>query len=171
MKRTFTVKPKQAIKADTETPRQRISRIEDAIAHIKWRLQTDYLTDDERSDLQMDLAELEEQLNFAWQDDEADYNYALERQEFNPDGSLKYYDVPSDYEDEDAYTYTVRIWHEVDPGSDAVGPVALDEIFDFVADSPQHAVDYAKKAWDGPIDRIEVIAIDDYPLDKPIKFI
>ena len=164
MKRTFTVKPKQAIKADTETSRQRISRLEDAIASIKWRLQTDYLTDDERTDLQMDLAELEEQLNFAWQDDEADYNYALERQEFNPDGSLKYYDEPSDYEDEDAYTYTVRIWSEVDPGGDTVGPVANEIIDDFVAASPKDAIEYARKAYaDYRIDKIEVISVDSYP--------
>lgn len=40
--------------------------------------------------LSLDIHELEEQINFAWQDDEAEYNYALDRQEFNLDGSLIY---------------------------------------------------------------------------------
>lgn len=41
-------------------------------------------------DEQVELAELRDKLNFAWQDDEAEYLYAVERQEFNPDGSLVY---------------------------------------------------------------------------------
>lgn len=43
-------------------------------------------------DEQLELQELEDELRFAWADDEAEYNYALEQQEFNPDGSLRGYD-------------------------------------------------------------------------------
>ncbi len=42
-------------------------------------------------DEQIELAELRDELNFAWQDDEAEYLYAVDRQEFNPDGSLVLY--------------------------------------------------------------------------------
>ena len=47
---------------------------------------------DELIDYELELNELRDELNFAWQYDEAEYNYALEQQEFNPDGSLKGYD-------------------------------------------------------------------------------
>lgn len=47
--------------------------------------------EDRIMDRQQDLAEVEEQLNFAWQDDEAEWDYAREQQEFNPDGSLALY--------------------------------------------------------------------------------
>lgn len=39
-------------------------------------------------DLSIDRHEVVEQINFAWQDDEQAYYDALERQEFEPDGSL-----------------------------------------------------------------------------------
>ena len=42
-------------------------------------------------DEQIELAKLKDELNFAWQDDEAEYLYAVEQQEFNPDGSLALY--------------------------------------------------------------------------------
>lgn len=76
------------------TTRERISDLEEKIKklqqeynHIK-KTCTDFRV---YVDYELKLSELKEQLNFAWQDDEAEYNYALEQQEFNPDGSLKGY--------------------------------------------------------------------------------
>ncbi len=163
MRRTFTVKPK-SISAASDT-RSRISNIEQRIAQIQNRLQDEDLDDFDRVSLNESLMELQEELNFAWQDDEQEYNYALEQQKFNPDGSLKGYGDPN-YDDAYAPTYTVCIWHEVDPGRDTLGPVAAQEFFDFVADSPQQALDYARNAWQGPIDRIEVVAIDGEPVEN-----
>lgn len=71
--------------------RNKIASIEDRIALLEDRLSDDDLDEDERIDLQLELNELQDELNFAWQDDEAEYNYARETQEFNPDGSLKWY--------------------------------------------------------------------------------
>lgn len=73
---------------------QKISQLEDRIAEIKDNIQTaqiDGLDEDYIVDLYQELNELEDELNFAWQDDEAEWNYAREQQEFNPDGSLKLY--------------------------------------------------------------------------------
>ena len=179
--RKFTVKPKQNVTA--ASTRSRISALESRIADIKNKLAMMDLYDDRRIDLQMDLAELEESLNFAWQDDEQEYYYALERQEFNPDGSLKGYD---DYDDieassfketsytpyqeddfDDADLYTVKIWHEVEPSGDTTsGPVADEEIFQMWATSPDEAMEYAKSAWSGPIDRIEVVGINESGSDE-----
>lgn len=72
--------------------RERISGLEKKIDELRDRLADPDLDEDERIDLGLELAEAEEQLNFAWQDDEAEYDYALRQQEFNPDGSLKGYD-------------------------------------------------------------------------------
>ena len=71
--------------------RSRISGLEKKIESIRDRLADPDLDEDERIDLGIELAEAEEQLNFAWQDDEAEWNYARDQQEFNPDGSLKWY--------------------------------------------------------------------------------
>lgn len=73
--------------------RDRIASLEEKIANIEERLHNNrYRDPEDRIDDHIELEELKEQLNFAWQDDEAEYNYALEQQEFNPDGSLKGYD-------------------------------------------------------------------------------
>lgn len=69
----------------------RISYLEQQISNVRDRLSDFDLSDDEREDLGMELASLEDELNFAWQDDEAEYNYALQQQEFYPDGRLKGY--------------------------------------------------------------------------------
>lgn len=79
--------------AETST-RDRISDLEERIRQLKVRIDRLHeigADDDEIIDYQLELQELEDDLNFAWQDDEAEYNYAVEQQEFNPDGSLKYY--------------------------------------------------------------------------------
>lgn len=81
------------IEASTDT-RERISNLEARIDRL-----TQYIDEckaegcdlDEFVDEMAELEELKDQLNFAWQDDEAEYNYAVEQQEFNPDGSLKFY--------------------------------------------------------------------------------
>ena len=87
-----SVKPtKEAVEASREV-RDRIDYLENRIADVKTRLNDPDLSEDEREDLGMELHELEDELNFAWQDDEAEYDYAVRQQEFNPDGSLKYYD-------------------------------------------------------------------------------
>lgn len=160
MKRTFTVKPK-SISASSDT-RSRISNIEQRIAQIQNRLQDEDLDEFDRVSLNESLMELQQELNFAWQDDEQEYNEAFENQEFNSDGSLKGY---GELDDDYAPTFTVCIWYEIDPGRDAIGPVAAQEFFDFVADSPQQALNYARNAWQGPIDRIEVVAIDGEPVE------
>lgn len=69
----------------------RITELEDKIFYIQEELRNPDLPDDERVDLQLHLEELEDELNFAWQDDEAEWDYARQAQEFNPDGSLKLY--------------------------------------------------------------------------------
>lgn len=76
------------------TTRERISDLEEKIK----KLQQEYnhikktCTDFEvYIDYELKLSELKEQLNFAWQDDEKEWLYAVEQQEFNPDGSLKGY--------------------------------------------------------------------------------
>lgn len=71
----------------------KISYLQERIDVLEEKLRGDnYIDPEERIDDQIELEELKEQLNFAWQDDEAEYNYALQQQEFNPDGSLKGYD-------------------------------------------------------------------------------
>ena len=75
--------------------RERISNLEQQIADLENRIakmKAAEADEDQIIDYQLYLDELKDELNFAWQDDEAEYNYALEQQEFNPDGSLKYYD-------------------------------------------------------------------------------
>lgn len=87
MKRHFVKKP---VLASTST-RDRISDLEERIDELEGLIE-DCHDENLLVDLYLELAELKDQLNFAWQDDEAEYNYAVEQQEFNPDGSLKYYD-------------------------------------------------------------------------------
>lgn len=43
-------------------------------------------------DYYQSIEELKDELRFAWAEDEQEYIDALQAQEFNPDGSLKYYD-------------------------------------------------------------------------------
>ena len=156
MKRSFTVKPKTNVTAASHA-RDKIGGLENRIADLRARLAEPDLAEDERIDLGQELAELEEQLNFAWQDDEAEYDYAIQQQEFNPDGSLKGYD---DYEAPDNDLYEVTIWYEVDPGHDAMGPQAATEVLEYYADSPDEAIEFAKRDWDGPIDRLEITAVN-----------
>lgn len=76
------------------TTRERISDLEDQIKKLQQEYNQIKKTCKDFEvyiDYELKLSELKEQLNFAWQDDEAEYNYALEQQEFNPDGSLKGY--------------------------------------------------------------------------------
>lgn len=89
---------------------ERIDSLENRIASLKemlrdsslprWNDESDDSIRDRIADYQQEIEELSEQLNFAWQDDEAEYNYAVEQQEFNPDGSLKLYgcdDITASY--------------------------------------------------------------------------
>lgn len=76
------------------TSQNKILQLADRIAEIKDNIQTaqiEGLDEDYIADLYQELNELEDELNFAWQDDESEWNYAREQQEFNPDGSLKLY--------------------------------------------------------------------------------
>ena len=99
MKITHT---KKSVTASTST-RDRISYLEEQIAVLEDKIKNgDYVDPEEMIDDKLALDELRDELNFAWQDDEAEYNYALQQQEFNPDGSLKGYD---DYYD-DTYSST-----------------------------------------------------------------
>ena len=56
-------------------------------------------------------------------------------------------------------TYVIKIWYEVDPGHDTVGPVADEEILIIDAGSEEEAIAKAEKKWDGPIDRIDVVDV------------
>lgn len=87
---------KKVIKASyTETTtRDKISYLENRIEDIKDKIadcEDNGCDPDLIADYQMELADLKEQLNFAWQDDEAEWDYARNSQEFNPDGSLALY--------------------------------------------------------------------------------
>ena len=76
----------------SSSTQERISYLEDKIAILEDFIDNGkYGDEEELIDAQMQLNEQKEQLNFAYQDDEAEWNYAREQQEFNPDGSLKYY--------------------------------------------------------------------------------
>lgn len=65
-----------------------IARIENEINMLEARIIDAKNSGEDTTDLEIDLWAEKEQLNFAWQDNEDEYNYAPERQEFNPDGSL-----------------------------------------------------------------------------------
>jgi hypothetical protein len=71
--------------------RNRISSIEDRISKIEDALADPYIDDDLRWSLNEDLAILQQDLREAWADDEQEWRYAVDQQEFNPDGSLKGY--------------------------------------------------------------------------------
>lgn len=74
-----------------------------------------------------------------------------------------YVDVDGYYDDEprpEPDLYVIKIWYETDPGHDTSGPVAAEEIITTYANSPQAALDDAKRQWSGPIDRIEIIDIN-----------
>lgn len=70
---------------------ERIADLQSRLNYINAKIEACECGDPEHIDLCIERSALEEQLNFAWQDDEAEYNYALECQEFNPDGSLALY--------------------------------------------------------------------------------
>ena len=107
MKRWIHAATQKPIRSSSNT-RDRISYLQEKIEILKEYLaRNEYEDPEERIDDQIELAELEEQLNFAWQDDEAEYNYALQQQEFNPDGSLKGYDDIYDCTDVTAATTTI----------------------------------------------------------------
>ena len=87
-----SISKKKVVKAST---RGRIGMLEERIADLENYIEDAKAAGTDIEDLvdeYQELEELKEQLNFAWQDDEAEYNYALQQQEFNPDGSLKGYD-------------------------------------------------------------------------------
>lgn len=71
-----------------------------------------------------------------------------------------YEEIQSSEYYEDADTYVIKIWYEVDPGRDAMGPQAAEEIFTTVAGSPSEAMEQVKREWSGPIDRIEIVDIN-----------
>lgn len=71
---------------------------------------------------------------------------------------------------EDADTYVVKIWHEIDPGHDVVAPEAAEEIFTIVAGSPSEAKERAAQMWDGPIDRIDIVDINPEYEDELLPF-
>lgn len=69
--------------------------------------------------------------------------------------------IHASYDPSDADLYVVKIWYEIEPEYDAPnGPQAAEEIIEVVATSPQEAIEYAKRAWSGPIDRIEIVDIN-----------
>lgn len=81
---------KITVRCSSDT-RQRIRMLEKELQDIEYRMDTDMLSPDERVDLDIRRQELEDEINFAWQDDEAEWDYARRAQKFNSDGSLKYY--------------------------------------------------------------------------------
>lgn len=172
-----SVKP-QAQKIEASSTRSKITALEDRIASIREALDNPEIDEDESIELQQELSELEDQLNFAWQDDEAEWDYARQQQEFNPDGSLKGYgdEVYSSEnaewkDDPNADLYVVKIWHEVEANAeDAYGPEAAEEIIDVVANSPDQAIERAKMQWSGPIDRIEIVDINPEDSGAEVSF-
>lgn len=68
--------------------------------------------------------------------------------------------IRNSYDPTEADLYVIKIWYEIDPGHDAVAPEAAEEIISVVATSPDEALEYAKKAWKGPIDSIEIVDIN-----------
>lgn len=71
--------------------RSYIDELETKIEIIKQRLADPDEPDDERIDDYEELQYLEDELRNAWAEDEAEWDYARQSQEFNPDGSLKLY--------------------------------------------------------------------------------
>ena len=70
--------PNNEYNVSLQNPRDRIAYLEEKIEILEEELYRNrYLDPEERIDDQLELEELKEQLNFAWQDDEAEYNYAL----------------------------------------------------------------------------------------------
>ena len=166
-----SVKPQKATSIEAST-RDRIRDLEARIDEIDAQLNEPYIDPDLFESLALERAELEDELNFAWQDDEAEWDYARQRQEFNPDGSLKGYGdevYSSEYADGND-VYVVKIWYEVEANAeDCYGPEAAEEIFQIVANSPDQAKERAKMQWSGPIDRIEIVDInpEDSDIDTP----
>ena len=81
---------KRCIKSNSV--QDRITELQDKIYYIEQEIANHkYSSDDELYDLQEYLAELKDELRFAWKEDEDEWLYALNQQEFNPDGSLKLY--------------------------------------------------------------------------------
>ena len=79
--------------------------------------------------------------------------------------------VRASYDPTEADTYIVKIWYEVEPGFDTTaGPVAAEEIFEVVANSPDQAKEYARMQWDGPIDRIEIVDVNPDPSAYELPF-
>ena len=78
----------------------------------------------------------------------------------------------SDWQDDpNADMYVVKISYEIEPEYDAPnGPQAAEEIIQTVAASPEEAIEYAKKQWSGPIDRIEVVDINPEDSEDEIPF-
>lgn len=74
------------------------------------------------------------------------------------------------YDPTEADLYIVKIWYEVDPGYDVVGPVAAEELFSIVATSPDEAIERVKQQWSGPIDRIEIVDINPKDYDEDVPF-
>ena len=69
--------------------------------------------------------------------------------------------VKASWDPTEADLYIVKIWHEIEANAeDTYGPEAAEEIFEIVARSPQDAIEQAKRSWDGPIDRIEIVDIN-----------
>ena len=173
-----SVKP-QAQKVEASSTRSKITALEDRIASIREELDNPEISEDESIELQQELSELEDELNFAWQDDEAEWDYARQQQEFNPDGSLKGYgddvyssEVCGSWEDDaNADMYVVKIWHECDPGHDVAAPEACEEIIQVVATSPDEAKERAAAQWSGPIDRIEIVDINPEEPEMEVPFV
>ncbi len=79
---------------NASSTRDRISGLQDKIEYLETMInerRDQYVDPEELIDDQLELEELKDELRFAWAEDEAEYNYALQQQEFNPDGSLKGY--------------------------------------------------------------------------------
>ena len=68
-----------------------IKGLQDRADYLRSLLADPELDEDTRIDLGIELAQCEDDLRFAWAEDERDYLDALERQEFEPDGSLAGY--------------------------------------------------------------------------------
>ena len=77
--------------------------------------------------------------------------------------------IHASYDPAEADLYVVKIWHEIDPGHDVAAPVAAEEIFTIVANSPSEALEMAKQQWSGPIDRIKIVDVNPEEGEEPFE--
>ena len=78
---------------------------------------------------------------------------------------MKIRKIPSD-----GTLFTLRLMVEADRPVNGM-PSVNEDFYDVVATSPQEAKDYFLRDYSGPIDRLDIVGIEDEKLDTPIVLI